>query len=76
MSETIDAIQERLRPGRLVSDAAASFKAATLARARRVVNAIKAKPVPFVIAGAAAAAFLGRAAMRSRRRSRRASQWS
>ena len=34
MSETIDAIQDRLRPGRLMTDAKASVKEATVVRVR------------------------------------------
>ena len=34
MSETIDAIQDRLRPGRLMTDAKASVKEATVGRVR------------------------------------------
>ena len=63
MSQTIDAIQARLRPGRLVSGATQSVKEAT-----------KANPVPLAIAGAAAAALVVRAVMRSRARSHRRSK--
>jgi hypothetical protein len=38
MSETIDAIQERLRPGRLIEDAKASVKEATVGRVRGLAS--------------------------------------
>ena len=86
MSLTIDAIQERLSPGRLVNDAKESVKEATVGRvrrlaaatndtfgngasasvrAKRVVDAVKANPMPFAMVGAAAMALIARAAMRS-----------
>jgi hypothetical protein len=84
MSETIDAIQERLSPTRLVNDAKESVKDATVGRmrrlasgtngtygdatlaAKRVVDAVKANPMPFAIAGAAVTALIARGVMRSR----------
>ena len=87
MSQTVDAIQARLSPRRLVNDAAQSVKDATVARvkrlaaksngmlgngngsafdAKRMIDAVRTNPIPFAIAGVAAAAFVARAAMRSR----------
>jgi len=89
MSQTIDAIQERLSPARLMSDAKQSVKDATVGRvkrlaatmtvsadtdrpfgAKRVVDAVRANPLPFAIAGVTATALLARALIRSRGRSR------
>jgi hypothetical protein len=87
MSQTVDAIQARLSPRRLVNDAADSIKDATVGRvkrlaaktngmlgngngsefgAKRVIDAVRTNPIPFAIAGVAVAAFVARAAMRSR----------
>jgi hypothetical protein len=87
MSQTLDAIQARLSPRRLVNDAAQSVKDATVGRvkrlaaktngmlgngngsafdAKRMIDAARTNPIPFAIAGVAAAAFVARAAMRSR----------
>ena len=87
MSQTVDAIQARLNPRRLVNDAAQSVKDATVGRvkrlaaktndmlgngngsafdAKRMIDAVRTNPIPFAIAGVAAAAFVARAAMRSR----------
>ena len=87
MSQTIDAIQERLSPSRLASDAKESVKEATVGRvrrlatatsgafgngtraslgARRVVDAVKANPMPYALVGAAATALIARSMMRSR----------
>ena len=77
MGQTIDAIQARLSPGRLVSDARESVKEATVSRAalgaKRVVDAVKANPMPFAMVGAAAMALIARAAVRSRRSAYRTS---
>ena len=94
MGQTIDAIQARLSPGRLVSDARESVKEATVGRmkrlatathdtlgsgsraslgAKRVVDAVKANPMPFAMVGAAAMALIARAAVRSRRSAYRTS---
>jgi hypothetical protein len=87
MSQTIDAIQERLSPARLMSEAKQSVKDATVGRVKRiaatisadanrsfdgkrVVHAVRTNPLPFAIAGVAAAAVMARAMIRSRRRSR------
>jgi hypothetical protein len=61
MSETIDAIQARLRPGRLMTDAKQSVKHATVGR----VNAVKCSPLALTFAGVAATAVVARAVMRS-----------
>ena len=87
MSHTLDAIQARLSPRRLVNDAAQSVKDATVGHVKRLVaktngmlgngngsafdatrmiDAVRTNPIPFAIAGVAAAAFVARAAMRSR----------
>jgi uncharacterized protein DUF3618 len=94
MGQTIDAIQARLSPGRLVSDAKDSVKEATVGRvrrlatathatlgngsraslgAKRVVDAVKANPMPFAMVGVAAMALIAQAALRSRHRAYRAS---
>ena len=67
MSQTIDAIQARLSPGRFVSDATASVKNGASLSARRAVDAVKAHPMPVAMVGAAAIALMARAAMRGRR---------
>jgi hypothetical protein len=87
MSQTVDAIQARLSPRRLVNDAAQSVKDATVGHVKRLVaktngmlgngngpafdatrmiDAVRTNPIPFAIAGVAAAAFVARAAMRTR----------
>jgi hypothetical protein len=52
MTQTIDAIQERLSPSR---------------RARRVLDAARENPIPFALAGAAVTVLLARVVMRSRK---------
>ena len=63
MSDTIDAIQARLSPRRLVTEAKQSVKDVT-----------SANRVPFAIAGAVATALAALAVVRSRTRSHRRSQ--
>ena len=81
MSETIDAIQARLRPSRLMTDAKQSVKDATVGRVRRfaaasngssgsiypqrIVDAVNCSPLALAFAGVAATALVARAAMRS-----------
>ena len=67
MSQTIDAIQARLSPGRFVSNAKESVKNGASANARRAVDAVKAHPMPFAMVGAAAIALIARAATRGQR---------
>jgi hypothetical protein len=93
MSQTIDAIEERLSPARLMNDAKQSVKDATVGRVKRlaatmtvsadadrpfdgkrVVDAVRANPLPFAIAGVVATAVLARALIRSRGRYRLNSQ--
>jgi hypothetical protein len=95
MSQTIDAIQERLSPARIMSEAKQSVKDATVSRVKRlaatmtisadtdrpfdgkrVAHAVRTNPLPFAIAGVAAAALMARALIRSRGRSRLNSQRS
>ena len=88
MSQTIDAIQERLSPRRLASEAKESVKEATVGRVRRlatatngalesgtsaaslttkrVIDAVRANPMPFAMLGIAATVLIARAVMRSR----------
>jgi hypothetical protein len=84
MSETIDAIQARLTPSRLISDAKESVKDATVGRVKRLaattgnggggsmnyermIDTVRANPIPFAIAGVAATALIARSVMRARR---------
>lgn len=62
MSETIDAIQGRLSPGRLMTDAKETVKEAAVDRAKRVA----ANPIPFAMVGMAATALAVRFSLRSR----------
>ena len=85
MTETIDAIQERLSPGRILTEAKESVSDATIGRVKRlatrtngavgsyggydtlkrVADAVKANPLPFAMATAAAVALSARALARS-----------
>jgi hypothetical protein len=56
LSETVNAIQERLRPGHIASDAASKVKTATMERARDVadsepVHYVRANPIPTAMVG-------------------------
>ena len=86
MSGTLNAIQERLSPGRMMTDARRSVKDATVGRIKRlaakangtpgsddarlsvdrVIHAVRAHPIPFALAAAAAAALVARAGSRPR----------
>ena len=61
MTQTIDAIQARLSPGRLMTDAKQSVAEATARRFQR----IKEHPIPYAVAGVAMVALV--ALMRRRR---------
>jgi hypothetical protein len=56
MSETIDAIQNRLSPARLVTDAKEKAKDG----AERAIQVVTSNPVPMTLIGAAVAALTGR----------------
>lgn len=81
MTETIDAIQDRLAPGRIVSDVSEKVKGATIDRVRTIadrtaggaadasrttVQTIKAHPIAAAVAGGAAAALIAGVLWRSR----------
>ncbi|MGH9373231.1 MAG: DUF3618 domain-containing protein, partial [Vicinamibacterales bacterium] len=56
MSETVNAIQERLRPSTLASDAASSVKQAAIEKARDVADSdsvmyVRANPIPTAMVG-------------------------
>ena len=81
MSQTLDEIQARLSPGRLVADAKQTVQDATVRRvkrlvqrtdnafgAERVLSAIKASPLPVALAGVTAAALILRGRSPSRHR--------
>jgi ElaB/YqjD/DUF883 family membrane-anchored ribosome-binding protein len=86
MSETLDAIQDRLRPGRLAADAKESVKEATVGRVRdltmragdtagrvaaqSMMDTVRRNPVPAVLIGASAGLVFVYA-LRRRARSRR-----
>jgi len=84
MTETIDAIQDRLSPGRLMSDVTDKVKDATIGSvktmsdrtasgaagaSRRTIGTIKAHPVATAVAGAAVTTVVFGALWRSRHRS-------
>jgi hypothetical protein len=64
MSETIDAIQNRLSPRRLMTDAKEKVKDSF--GAERAIQVVKSNPMPIALIGAAVAALTVGAWMRSR----------
>jgi hypothetical protein len=66
MSDTIDAIQDRLSPKGLVSSAAEKLKDTSSRYTRRAMGVVTANPVPTALLGVAAAALTLGAWMRSR----------
>lgn len=63
MTETIDAIQNRLSPRRLMTDAKEKVKSFG---AKRAIQVVKSNPVPMALIGSAVAALTIGALMRSR----------
>jgi hypothetical protein len=66
MTETIDAIQNRLSPRRLMTDAKEKVKDRTAFGAERAIQAVKSNPVPMALIGSAVAALAVGAWIRSR----------
>jgi hypothetical protein len=67
MSQTIDAIQARLSPARVASDAADAMKDATMDYIGELRRAVARQPVPAVLLGFGASALVTRALAGSRR---------
>jgi hypothetical protein len=72
MSQTIDAIQERLSPGRVLSDAKESATHATATAISRLADRVQEHPIPFGLMVSATAGVLAYGLMRSKRRHARA----
>jgi hypothetical protein len=66
MTHTIDAIQSRLSPSRIVSDAKQTAMDVTVTRARQIADTVRSNPLPFAVAGATVMALLVRRIVRSR----------